>query len=138
MAASRVQANWTDCAHGSTTITRVSSVSFDYGGSIAMFAGDNDRYPTLVANLTNAPKASITSADAGTLMGIAPNTVADFTATHKDARGATGGDIIYTFINAVVENVSTGGNHGAFGSASMSLVGYADDGETNPISFTRA
>ena len=137
MAASKVQANWVDCSHGSVDITRDSSVSFDTGGSIQSFMGDDDRYPTLVANLSNQPKGSITSADTATLMGIATGTIADFTATHKDAIGATGGAIVYTFVNACAENTQTSGNHGAFGSATFTFVGYSVDGQTNPLSFTR-
>ncbi len=136
MAASRVQANWADVAHGVVAITRVSSVSFDTGGSIATFSGDNNRYPVLVANLMNNPKASVTSADTATLMGIATGTIADLSATHKDAIGASGGDILYVMTNACAENTQTGGEHAAFGTASISFVGYSD-GETNPISFTR-
>lgn len=138
MAASKVQANWVDVAHGTTDITRVSSVSFDTGGSIQAYMGDDDRYPTLVANLSNQPKCSVTSADAAVLMGIATGTIADFTATHKDAIGATGGSIIYTFVNACAENTQTSGSHGQFGSATISFVGYSADGTTNPLSFTRA
>lgn len=138
MAASRVQANWTDVSHGSTDITRVSAVSFDTGGSIQTYSGDNNRFPVLVANLMNNPKASVTTADAAVVMGIATGTIADLSATHKDAIGATGGDILYVLTNACAENTQTSGNHAAFGSASISFVGFSADGDTNPLSFTRA
>lgn len=137
MAASKVQANWTGVSHGAVSITRVGSVTFDRGGSIQTFSGDDDVFPTLVANLSNNPKASVTSADAATIMSISPGTIADFKATHEDAIGAVGGAINYTMTNACVENVQTSGSHGGFGTATASFVGYSSDGATNPISFTR-
>ena len=138
MAATKLQANWSAVAHGTTTITRVTQVSFSQGGSLASFSADGDHYPTVVVNLMNKPRASVVSADTATLMGVAPGTTATFSATHKDAKGATGGDILYVMANAVVENVETSGSHGQFGSATMTLLAYSSDGTTNPLSFTRA
>ena len=134
----KLQANWTAVSHGSTSITRVSQVSFSQGGSLATFAADGDHFPTVVVNLMSKPKASVTSADTATLMGMAPGNTAPFSATHKDAQGMTGGDILYVMANAVVENVETSGAHGQFGSATMGMVAYSTDGTTNPLSFTRA
>jgi len=91
-----------------------------------------------VVNLMSKPTASVTSADTATLMAIAPGTTATFSATHKDAKGATSGDILYVLANAVVENVETTGAHGQFGTATMKMLAYSSDGTTNPLSFTRA
>jgi hypothetical protein len=88
--------------------------------------------------LMSKPRASVTSADTATLMGMAPGNTSSFSATHKDAQGITGGDILYVMANAVVENVETSGAHGQFGSATMGMVAYSSDGTTNPLSFTRA
>ena len=138
MAATKLQANWSAVALGTTAITRVSQVSFSQGGSLASYSADGDHYPTVVVNLMNKPRAAVVSADTATLMGVAPGTSATFSATHKDAKGATGGDILYVMANSVVENVETSGSHGQFGSATMSLVGCSIDGSTNPLSFTRS
>jgi hypothetical protein len=138
MAATKLQANWSAVSLGSTTITRVTQVSFSQGGSLATFSADGDHYPTVVVNLMNKPSASVTSADTATLMSIAPGTTATFSATHKDALRATGGDIIYVMANTVVENVQTAGSHGQFGASTMSLLACSSDGITNPLSFTRA
>jgi hypothetical protein len=138
MAATKLQANWTAITHGTTSISRVSQVSFSQGGSLASYSADGDHYPTVVVNLLNKPRASVTSADTATRMGIAPGTAATFSATHKDAKGSTGGDILYVLSNAVVENVETTGAHAQFGTATMSLLAYSSDGTTNPLSFTRA
>jgi hypothetical protein len=138
MAASKLQANWTAVSHGTTAISRVTQVSFSQGGSLATFAADGDHYPTVVVSLMNKPSASITSADTATLMGIAPGTTATLSATHKDAKGASGGDILYVLANAVVENVQTSGAHGQFGTSTVNLLAYSSDGTTNPLSFTRA
>jgi hypothetical protein len=138
MAATNLQANWTAVSHGTTAISRVSQVSFSQGGSLSTYSADGDHYPTVVVNLMNQPRATVTSGDAATLMGLAPGTTASFSATHKDAKGAAGGDILYVMANAVVENVETSGSHGHFGSATMSLMAFSSDGVTNPLSFTRA
>jgi hypothetical protein len=138
MPASKLQANWTAVAHGSNTITRVSGVTISQGGTLATFSADGDRFPTVVVNLMNKPKATVTTADTASVMGIAPGTVGTFKATHVDAQGQTGGDILYVLENAVVENVDTSGSHGQFGTATMSLLAYSSDGTTNPLSITRA
>lgn len=138
MAATKLQSNWSGVSHGTTAITRVTQVNFSQGGSLATFSGDGDIYPTVVVNLKNQPTATVTSADTATLMGIAPGSTATFSATHKDAKAATGGDILYVLANAVVENVQTTGGHGQFGSATMSLLSFSSDGTTSPLSFTRA
>lgn len=138
MAATKLQANWTGVAHGSTTITKVTAVTFNQGGSLQSFAGDNDRYNTVVVNLMNKPTASVTSADIGLLMGIAPGTTASLTATHKDAKVASGGDIVYVLSNAVAENTTANGPFGNFGSATTTFESYSSDGSTNPLAFTRA
>jgi hypothetical protein len=138
VAATKLQSNWTAVTHGTTSITRVTQVNFTQGGSLSSFAADGDHYPTVIVSLLNKPGATVTSSDTAALMGLSPGTVASFSATHKDAKGATGGDIVYVMANAVVENVDTSGSHGQFGTATMSLLGYSSDGVTNPLSFTRA
>ena len=138
MAATKLQANWTAVSHGTTSITRVTQVSFSQGGSLASFSADGDHYPTVIVNLLNKPQATVKSSDAAALMGLGPGTTGTFSATHKDARNAAGGDILYVMANAVVENVEASGSHGQFGSAQLSLLAYSSDGVTNPLSFTRA
>ena len=68
----------------------------------------------------------------------ARGTSASFSATHKDAKGATGGDILYVMANAVAENVETSGSHAEFGYTTQQLLAFSSDGTTNPLSFTRA
>ena len=138
MAATKLQANWTAVSFGSAAITRVSQVSFTQGGSLAAYAADGDRFPTVVVNTLSKPRATVTSGDAAALMAIAPGTVGSFSATHKDAKGEVGGDILYVLANAVAENAETSGGHGQFGTASLSRLAFSSDGVTNPLSFTRA
>lgn len=138
MAATKVQANWTAVSFASSPITRVTSVSFNRGGSLTPFRGDLDNMPSVLICLTSDPSASITTADAGLLMSLLPGASGTFTATHKDAAAQTSGDIVYTLANAVVENVETSGSHGAYGTATLNLKAGAPDGVTNPLTFTRA
>lgn len=137
MAATKLQANWTGVAHASQAITKVTAVTFSQGGSLQQFAGDTDKYDTVIVNLMNKPTASITSGDIATLMGIAPGTTGILTATHKDAKLATSGDIVYSLANAVAENATANGPFGNFGSATLTFRSFSNDGTTNPLSFTR-
>lgn len=138
MAATKLQANWTAVSFGTTSIHRVSQATFTQGGSLAAYSADGDRFPTVVVNTLSKPRATVTSGDAAALMAIAPGTEGTFSATHKDARGEVGGDILYVLSNAVAENAETSGSHGQFGSATLSLLAFSSDGITNPLSFTRA
>lgn len=143
MAATGVQLNWTAVGFtpsgGSLTpITRVTNVDFTPGGSLIAFSGDNNRFPTVIANAMNAPRCTITTANIGLILGIAPGTVGTVGATHKDAIGGSNGDIVYVLSNAVVENTSGSGPHGQFGSGTISFQAFSSDGTTNPLAFTRA
>jgi len=138
MPATRLQANWTAVSFGDADITRVSQVTFTQGGSLAAYAADGDHFPTVVVNLMNRPRATVTTSDPAAVMAIAPGTTGTFSATHKDAKGEVGGDILYVLANAVAENSETSGSHGQFGSATLSLMAFSSDGVTNPLSFTRA
>lgn len=137
MAATKLQANWTAVSFGSAPITRVSHVSFTQGGALSAYSGDGDHFPTVIASLMSRPRATVTSADAAAIMAISPGQTASFSATHKDAKGEAGGDILYVLANAVAENSETSGAHGQFGSATLNLMAYSSDGVTNPLSFTR-
>lgn len=138
MAATKLQSNWTAVSFDSTPISRVTQVSFTQGGSLTAYAADGDHFPTVIVNTMSKPKATVTSGDAAALMAIAPGATGTFSATHKDAKGEVGGDILYVLANAVAENAETTGAHGEFGTATLSLMAYSSDGTTNPLSFTRA
>lgn len=137
MGATKLQANWTAVAFASQSITRVTSCTFAQGGQLAEFAADDDRFPTVLANLMSRPTASITSGDVGTLMAVAPGTVGTLTATHADALRASGGAVVYVLSNAVSENAQDSGPFGQFGTATLNFRAFSDDGSTNPLAFTR-
>ena len=117
MAATKLQMNWTNVTHASIPIIRVTSVMIDQGGELIEFSGDNDRFPVVVVNAVSRPKATITSGDAATLLGIAVGTDGTLTARHLDIKGASGGAIDYTLLNAVKES---SGDTGPWGQRSAS------------------
>lgn len=143
MAATKIQLNWGTVSFTPPTpaiaiqILKVSEVQVDPGGTLLTFAGDNDRYPTTIVCAMSNPKVTITSADIGTLQGISPGTTGTIAATHLDATGATGGDIVYAISNAVCENTPGSGSFGAWGQGTISFLCFSADGATSPISFTR-
>ena len=136
--ATKAQINWTSVNFNSTAITRVTSASVGQGGSLIKFKGDTDLYPTIIANVDNEPHFSITTADVGTMMGFAPGTAATLTATLNDAKGATGGAVVFTMSNAVFENADTQAQHAQFGSVTGTWQAFSTDGSTNPLAFTRS
>jgi hypothetical protein len=138
MSATKAQINWTAVEFNSIAITRVTNASIGQGGQLIKFKGDTDLYPTIIANVENEPHASITTADVGTMMGFTPGTAAMLTATLNDAKGATGGAVVFTLTNAVFENADTQAQHAQFGSVTGTWQCYSTDGATNPLSFTRS
>ena len=138
MAATKLQMGWVGVQHGTTPITNVDNVQFSIDATQVPYSGDNSRWPTVVVNSTNSLSITLTVSDEAVLLGIGTGAVATFTATHKDAKLATGGDIVFTCINAVTGQVTAGGAHGALGSAQMTLMAFSADGVTNPLSFTRS
>lgn len=138
MSATALQLNWTSVQFASISLTHVKSVMFSQGGKLIEFAGDNNRYPVVVANNINRPRCSITSGDVATLMGITPGTSGTIQATQVDALQAVGGAINWTLNNAVHENTDDTGQWGQFATGTATFVAYSSDGTTNPLSFTRS
>jgi hypothetical protein len=138
MSATRAQINWASVSFGSTAISRITTGGFGQGGKLLRFKGDTDMYSTIIANVNNEPNATFTTADVGALMGIAPGSTNTLTATLNDAKGATGGAVVFSMINAVFENADTSAQHGQFGTVTGTWQAFSSDGITNPLSFTRA
>jgi hypothetical protein len=122
-----------------TAITGVSSVSIDSGGSLAKFAGDGDRFHTVVVNDFNEPVVTVQAADLASLRANPVGTVGIFTATHNDARNGTGsGSVTYTLANAVISGCQVHGAHRQFGQGSVTFHAFSSDGVTNPLSSSIA
>jgi hypothetical protein len=138
MSTTRAQINWATVTFGATAITRITTGGFGQGGKLLKFKGDTDAYSTIIANVNNEPNATFTTADVGTMMGIAPGSVNTLSATLNDAKGATGGAVVFSMINAVFENADTTAQHAQFGSVTGTWQAFSSDGLTNPLSFTRA
>ena len=140
MSATRRFMNWTNVtfspvAGTATTLTGVTSVSIDSGGSLAKFAGDGDRFATTMVNDFNEPVVTIHSADLGAIRANPVGTVGTLSATHNDAKNGIGaGAITYTLTNAVVASCQVQGAHRQFGQGSLTFGAFSSDGITNPIS----
>lgn len=138
MAATNLQLNVTGVQVGSTAIDKVTSFVPDPGGSLITFSGDDDRYPTVVANAMNTPRITITTGNVGVALGIAVGSVSTITATYKDALRQSGGDINFTIVNCVYGNHTPTQSHGQFGGTTMHFESFSVDGQQSPISFTRS
>lgn len=143
MAASKRQMNWapvsfTPAGGTLSTATGVTNVAINMGGNLAKFSGDGDRFTTTVVNDYNDPSVTVTTADGAWLMGIGPGTRGSLVATHKDARGAAGGNITFTLSNAVANSPTWGGQHRQYGSGTIDFHTESIDGVTSPIGFALA
>ena len=144
MSATKRFMNWTGVVftpiNGSaTTITGVTSVSIDSGGSLARFSGDGDRYVTTMVNDFNEPVVTIHSADLSALRANPVGTVGTLSATHNDAKNGVGtGAVTYTLANAVVSGYQVQGAHRQFGQGTLTFGAFSSDGVTNPISTSIA
>jgi hypothetical protein len=136
MAASRAQINWASVEFGTTTITRISTGSFGYGGTLAKWKGDTDRFPTVIANVDNDPHASFTSGDVGIMMNFTPGQTGSLSAVMNDALGVTSGNVTFVLNPAVFENADGQDQHAQFGTATGTWQGYSTDGVTNPLVVT--
>lgn len=138
MAATKLQMGWVGVQHGTTPVTNVDNVQVTIDVTLLPYAGDNSRWPTAVVSSMNGITLSVTSSDEAVLIGLAGGAVGTFTATHKDAKLAAGGDIVFTCINCVTGQVTAGGAHAAYGSSQLGMMAYSSDGVTSPLTFTRS
>lgn len=141
MAATGLQVNWINVSFtpdggAAIPIKRVTNISFGNRPENIKFKGDDARYDQVIVNVNNTQSASVASGDIATLMSLPVNTVGVLTATHVDARGATGGDIVYE-LDCICGGSEGGGAHAQFGTASATFEGFTGDGVTNPLAFTR-
>jgi hypothetical protein len=138
MSATKANINWTSVSFNSTGITRVTNASFGQGGQLIKFKGDTDLYPTIIAAVDTEPHASITTADVGTVMSsFVPGTTSTLTAQLNDAKGASGGAVVFTLANAVFENADAQAQHAQFGSVTGTWQAFSSDGSTSPLSIAR-
>jgi hypothetical protein len=136
MAATGLQLNWTNVQFATTNITRVTAITFDQGGEVIAFNGDNDKYDSVVARNVSRPSCHITSGDVATIMGLSGS--GTITATQSDALGATSGGVTWTLSNAVHVTSNDRGSWGQFATSTASFRSYASDGQTNPMSLARS
>jgi len=128
--------NWTTVTYNTSTITGVTSVGFDFGGSTAEFAGDGDKFPTTIVNDFNTPSATVTAADLAALVALPPGTRSSFVATANDAKNGTtasSGGRTFTLANAIVASNNASGQHRQFMSGSVTFHAESSDGTTNPL-----
>ena len=137
MSATALQLNWTAVSFAAGAITRVTAVTFSQGGELIEFAGDNNRYPVVIANNINRPMCSITSGDVATLMGISPGRPARSWRPRATRWALTGGGDRLDDDQRRPRRPEDSGQWGRFATATATFRAYASDGATNPLSFTR-
>jgi len=135
MAATKAQMNWKSVVAGSTTITRVTTGSFKFGGKLVKFSGDADVWVTVIGVGPGEPSAQFSTADIATLMSIQPGASGSLVAKLNDAELASGGGITFTLANAVFENADGSNTHGQIGVGTGTWQAYSVDGTTNPLTL---
>jgi hypothetical protein len=117
-------------------ITGVQSVKISGGADFIRRSGDADRFPTTIINHFNEPSMAISADDHLALLTITPGSRGTVTATHKDAKLATSGNIVYSLANATPGSPDLGGGHKQISEASIMFWGESSDGTTSPLSYT--
>lgn len=137
MPATKLQLNWSNVMLGAQAITFVESVDIDPNDMFSDYAADDNRFPVIAVKPMSKPTAQVVTADVGTAMGTRGMSGFTFTATHLDAKKATGGNVVYSIAGGYVTNVRPTGPFGQYGKATISIAFLSADGATDPISFTR-
>lgn len=138
MSATGVNLNWSSVMFNSTAYSKITQGSFDHGTNVIVFGGDTNIYPTVAAVGMNNPSASFTLADVGAAEGLTSGATGVLTAQLNDAKGATGGAVVFTAANAIVSGDQSSGSHAQFASATLNFLLISSDGTTNPVVITRA
>lgn len=143
MAATGLQVNWTAASFtpsgGSLSACgSLISCNVSNGGSLIEFSGSNDRGPRVIVNDYNQPTIQLTTGDEAWVLGLSSGTVGAFTITHKDAKLGSNGDIVLVLSPCVVDVGGAQGEHRQFGRGTIAFRGQFSDGQTHPLSFTRA
>jgi hypothetical protein len=132
-------ATWTPVSGTAYTLTGVTSIAVDAGGSMLRFSADADKYTTTAVNDFNEPTITVHTADLAWAMSLSVGMRGTFTVIHNDAKnGITpgGGAIQYTLNPAIVASCPVSGAHRQFGQATVAFAVESSDGQTNPL--TRA
>jgi hypothetical protein len=137
MAISRAQINWGPVSFNAVPITRVTTAGFGLGGTLLKMKADVDLFPTLIACADIEPHGSVTTADVGPMMALAPGSTGTLIGQLNDAKGVSLGGVVFTMTNAVFENADASGAHAAFGTVTGTWQGFSTDGVTPPLIISR-
>lgn len=140
MPATHRQVNWTAVGFtpsGGTAspATGVTQIQINPNGNLIKFSGDADHGPTTIVNDFVDNEIVVTTADEIWALALPPGTRGTLVATHKDAKSAVGGNIVFTLVNAIVVDNTAGGQHRQFGQSAVRFHAEWADSVTNPLSF---
>ena len=138
MAATKRQMNWSPVSFANNAATGVTQVSIDHGISVQKFSGDGDHFVTTLVQDFRDPTMTVTCADFAWIDAQAVAGKGTLSATAKDAKGATGGNITYTLSNAIASSANNSDAHRQFGSGSITFTGESTDGTTSPLAISLA
>lgn len=146
MSATNLFINWTAVSFtpsgGSlTAIDKVTSVRVNHDVNIETFKGDLAKFVQAVAATNQMREITVTTGNAKTVETIVQGAVGSFTATLADAYNGTtagGGAQVLALTNCIVSRKDVSGDHSRFASATITFMGYAADGETDPLTITAA
>jgi hypothetical protein len=134
----KVQLNWSNVTYNSIQVTRITSGSFNLGGNVIFFSGDANIYNVVAGIGVNAPTASFTTADIGSIWANFPvGTNATLIAQLNDANNITSGGVEFTVTQAIYLDTQSSAQHAQFGSGTMNFGTLSPDGLTNPVTISR-
>ncbi len=101
------------------------------------YSGDLSVFDTVKVCNKRDPSVTVSTSNMGLISSLTTGVTGTFTATHADAKLASGGAILYTLNNAIVENTPSSGDHAAFGKGTVKFMAVSSDGTTSPLVLTR-
>jgi hypothetical protein len=137
---SYVNATWTPLPSGTAiTIDEITDVDWDLSGDEEEHYADGSIFPKLALTPKNKRTVKISSANIKKLLTIPVNTPGTFVVTLRDAVNGLGtGALTFTLTPCINKGMPHKGASGKFADGSITLMGYAPNGQLDPLSFVTA
>jgi hypothetical protein len=134
---SYVDATFTPEGGSAIDLTEITDVNWDLSGDPEEWYADGSNFPKLALTPKNNRRVRLTGGDVRKLLTLPQRTVGTFEVTLMDAVNRRGtGALNFTLSPCIVTGVPHKGATGKFADGEVMLMGYAPDGETDPLSFT--
>jgi hypothetical protein len=137
---SYVSTTWTPLPSGTAiALNEVTDIDWDLGGEPEAWYANGSRFPRLVLVPKYSRNVTVSGGDVNKLLTVPLDTDGTFTTTLRDAKNGIGtGALTFTLTPCKVVQQPNQGSTGKFATGKISLMAYASDGQTDPLTFAVA